>query len=244
MLFRTVYGPELAAIHVFIAEGPATREAIHAMFVPDDGSTQNVDDALTFLLSARLIEGEKVYQAIGGDGLPFRLQALRALRRLELGDEVPLHAVDPLFTLLLAELFIQPDRLFVQDVHQAANSLRAVKEAGGLSREKTQAWKRVIEFLRVGRRIAGGFQCVYTPSLLSNILATWSEDQGTLQAFFEEHLAQFLPHQTVDGRLAQAVAAPLEYMVEQGQVELFALQDSPSKPYFGDRRWRGIRRQP
>jgi len=244
MLFRTVYGPELAALYEFVSQGPATRETIYAMFVPDGGSTQNVDDALTFLLSAWLIEGEKVYQANSDDGMPFRLQALRALRRLELGDETPLHAVDPLYTLLLTELFIQPDRLFVQDVHQAANGLRAVKEVGGLSLEKTQAWKRVMEFLRVGRRIAGGFQCAYDPSLLSDTLAAWSEERSTLQAFFEEHLAQFLPHQTVDGGLARAVATPLEYLWQQERVELLALQDSPSKPYFGDRRWRGIRRRP
>jgi hypothetical protein len=70
--------------------------------------------------------------------------------------------VDPIYTLLLDELFVKPDCLFVADVHTRANELRQVKEVGGLSREKTQAWQRVMGFLGVGRRVAGGFQCAYT----------------------------------------------------------------------------------
>lgn len=65
MLFRTVYGPELEAIYQFIASSttPLSRRAIHTAFIPPSEtakvSTQNVDDALSFLESAQLIEEEK-----------------------------------------------------------------------------------------------------------------------------------------------------------------------------------------
>lgn len=61
MLFRTVYGPELEAIYQFIVEADIrpSRQTIYAAFIPqhpeaEPVSTQNVDDALSFLESARL----------------------------------------------------------------------------------------------------------------------------------------------------------------------------------------------
>lgn len=253
MLFRTVYGPELEAIYRFIYESGAareriSRESVHNAFVPrnEDGSlrsTQNVDDALLFLRSAGMIQDHKGFHVTREDQtLSFRLRLLRALRRIERGEQPASHPIDPLYTLLLDELFIKPDCLFVPDVHTRANELRQVKELGGLSREKTQAWQRVMSFLGAGRRVAGGFQCAYTADLVMDVAGCWTECQGTLQAFFEEHLGAYLPFaRQSDGDLAIAVRAPLDYSANRQDLELFSLQDSPSRPYFGERRFRGIR---
>jgi hypothetical protein len=251
MLFRTVYGPELEAIYGYVTERNAQgihpqKAEIYAAFIPrqSDGSfppTQNVDDALAFLKSARMIrETDGYYTCESMPGVSFAVQVLRMMRCIEKGKEPPDHSVDLLYSLLLTELFIKPDLLFVLNLHAAANQLHPVQAVGGLSKEKIQTWKRVMEFLGVGRRVAGGFLCAYSPSLMATILAQWSSSQGTLQSFLEDCFDQVLPCTRSDGDLPQAVIAPLTYLADQGQIELFPLQDSPTRPYFGHHRYRGI----
>ncbi len=244
MLFRTVYGPELEAIYHFIveADAPLSRRAIHAAFIPqhtegESASTQNVDDALLFLESARLIEANgSGYRGLdSAANEPFQAKTLRQLRQLEMGLIEPVQPIDPLYMLILTELFIRPNQLFIEDVHREANKLRRVADAGGLSREKLQTWKRVMEFLGVGQRVLSGFRCAYSPPLLLAILDQWPQSEGPLQLFFEEHLDHILPFQTENGDLAHAVKSPLDYLADQGLISLTPLQDSPNKPYFGER---------
>lgn len=251
MLFRTVYGPELEAIHGYVAECNAEgtqpkREDIYNAFVVrrSDGelpSTQSIDDALVFLESAQMLEEVDGYRACTPAAeIPFVIEVLRAMRRLERGEASPTHSLDPLYTLLLTELFIEPDRLFVADLHAEANQLQVVEESGGLSKEKIGAWKRVMTFLGVGRRLPSGFQCVYDPLLVRAILALWDRQEGTLQSFRENCFAPILPCIRADGGLAQAARSPLLYLMEQGEIDLFPLQDSPTRSYFGHRRYKGI----
>jgi len=254
MLFRTVYGPELEAIYRYVIDRNAQdvrpqRTDIHAAFIPrrPNGSfppTQNVDDALAFLKSAHMLEEANGYHTVGTmDGHPFAVRALQALRRIERKEEPPDHTVDPLYTRLLAELFVKPGRLFVQDVHAEANQLPTVEVVGGLSREKIGAWKRVMEFFGAGRRVAGGFLCAYSPVLVASILAQWSCREGTLQSFLQDCFDRVLPYARADGDLSQAVSTPLSYLADQGRIELFPLQDSPTRSYFDHRRYKGIARR-
>jgi len=251
MLFRTVYGPELEAVYRYVRECNARgicpqKKDLCAAFIPrrPDGTSppmQNVDDALAFLKSARLLgEGDGYRARAWMPGAPFAVQTLYALRRIEKGEEPPEHTVDPLYTLLLTKVFIQPDRLFVPDLYAEANQLRPVRAAGGLSREKIQAWKRVMEFLGVGRRVGGGFLCLYSPSLVTAVLVRWGDRSGTLQSFLEDGFDRVLPYARRDGDLARTLRIPLTYLADRGQVELFPLQDSPTRPYWGRRRYRGI----
>jgi hypothetical protein len=258
MLFRTVYGPELEAIHTFVAQQGGqgailSRHDIHQAFIPtlSDGrlgKKQNVDDALSFLKAARLIVESRAsesttYYAADNANTPFRVQTLQAMRQLETGHRKPGHPTDALYTLLLTELFVKPNRLFVKDLHSQANQLRQVREAGGLSKEKTQTWKRVMEYLGIGRRVAGGFLCAYAPGLVTEILDTWERDQDTLQSFLETRFAQALPFESEDGDIADCVAPAFEHLAKEGTIALFPLQDSPSKHYFGKKRWKGIERR-
>jgi hypothetical protein len=254
MLFRTIYGPELEAIYRYVIDRTAQdvrpqRTDIHAAFIPrrPDGSfpnTQNADDALAFLKSAHLIEEADGYHAVGTmDGPPFTVRVLQALRRIERKEVPPDHPVDPLYTLLLTGLFVKPDRLFVQDVHAEANQLPTVEAVGGLSREKIGAWKRVMEFLGVGRRVASGFLCAYSPVLVASILAQWGCREGTLQSFLQNCFDRVLPYARADGDLSHAVSTPLCYLADQGRIELFPLQDSPTRSYFDHRRYKGIARR-
>ncbi len=251
MLFRTVYGPELEAVYRYVVECNAEgvhpkREDVHTAFIAcqadgDLPSTQSVDDALAFLESGRMLEEVNGYRASEPVAeAPFVVQLLRGIRCIEGGEISPEHPLDPLYTLLLTELFIRPDRLFVAGLHAAANQLPDVEKAGGLSKEKIRAWKRVMTFLGIGRRLPGGFQCLYSPSLVKAILAQWEKREDTLQSFLEDCFGHILPYARADGGLAQAVKAPLLHLVEQEEIALFPLQDSPTRSYFGRHRYKGI----
>lgn len=247
MLFRTVYGPELHAIYQFVVNTnpPPSRKIIHRAFVPtvDGSSTQNSDDALSFLAACSLISqgNNGDFQANSSlEHLPFRLLVLRRIREIAEGLAEGQSKSDPLYWIILNELFILPDHIYVTDVHTEANRLRQVEKIGGLSHEKLQAWKRVMSYLGVGTRIAGGFQCAYDPQLILDILRQWHEGSGSLQEFLESHFLLFLPYRTKTDSLATAVQHTLLYLEVSGQIILTARQDSPSKPYFGTRRIRHI----
>lgn len=249
MLFRPVYGPELEAVYNLVNQSdvPLTRQMISQLCLPlyldkRAVSRQNLDDALSFLIAAGLVEDKGHLKAItpANESASFRLVLLRQLQALATGEIEAAHETDALYFQLLDQLFIKPDLLYVADVHAEANKLRLVADMGGISQEKIRSWKRVMAFLGIGQRIAQGFQCRYAPDLLIEILGAWSEQEGILQELFENHLALYVPFQTQAGELAQAVSCPLFYLNERQVVNMRSYQDSSSKPYFGEKRWRYI----
>jgi hypothetical protein len=147
-----------------------------------------------------------------------------------------LHQIDSLYMLILDEVFIKKNRLFVENLHIEANSLRALKQIGGLSQEKMQAWRRVMEFLGVGKRVGMGFYCTYSPTLLLEIINSRIPQQSALQSFFENSLAAFLPFEMSSHGAAHAVLEPLRSLAEAGKISLISRQDSPNKAYFGEQR--------
>ena len=114
--------------------------------------------------------------------------------------------------------------------------MRALKQMGGLSQEKMQAWRRVMEFLGVGKRVGMGFYCSYSPTLLLEILNSRGPQQSSLQSFFETGLVTFLPFETSSHGAAHAVLEPLRSLALAGKISLISRQDSPSKAYFGEQR--------
>jgi len=252
MLFRTVYGAELAAIYDFVQRhtlksSPIPLSIIYEAFVvtTSDKPRENhhVDDALSFLNSALMtkIEEGKVRSLVEtGD---FRLELLRNLRRLELNDITPLHPLDPYYMHILSEIFIRTGRQYVRDLHTEVNQLASIQTVGGVSREKIQAWKRVMTYLGIGYRAFNGFLCVYTPDLLMSLLDVWASKADTLQGFIEGHIEQYVPALMRAGDLAPSLAVPLQQLSVQGIVDLHPLQDSPSRAFFGALQYKGIRKQ-
>jgi hypothetical protein len=246
MLFRTVYGPELGAIYSYCEQkigesSPATREEIRGLFLVEGESisSQSIDDAITFLISANLVDvQDSSLIPLQIDTRPFPLKLLAACRAIEVNKDAS--DINSLFSGLISELFIQPDHIFIADVHTAVNNLEVVSELGGISKEKVQTWKRVMEFLGVGYRAFGGFICAYSPSLVKSVISLWDKEQGTLQEFFEFHFNSYLPFQNREGLLAQSVATSLQFVAKQGEISLYPLQDSPSKAYIGN--LRGLKR--
>ncbi len=253
MLFVTVYGPELESLFYYIhkytqQEGSISREQLYSVYLPQTalthkGQTKNIEDAISYLKAARLIEGDKEYfdtQSCVDMSMPFVALLLRQFRQLEqVSTQIPL--LDLLYVTLLEQLYIDPGRVWISDLHAEANQLRLAQQIGGISQEKIGAWKRVMEFLGLGYRVSSGFYCLYRPDLLHAVALRWPLTEGTLQEFFEGHLQFWVPCLTARGEVAQPVASTLEYLAQKGSIKLYSKQDSPSRPYFSTRHLRGIK---
>jgi hypothetical protein len=255
LLFRPVYGPELEAIFTFVSVSNQRqffpiREEIYQAFVPQKNDhafhvTQNTDDAISFLKAAGLLsEDNGIFSAHPpvSPSPSFPVVLLSALRKVELNKKSSVNPLDPIYLSLLTELFIKPNVVFLPNIHTSANQIKEVKEAGGLGREKLQSWMRVMEFMGVGFRVRGQFICMYHPDLILDILKQWPLESGTLQSFIQDFFNLYLPNTTADGDIAKSLSIPLEKLRQEGAISLFQMQDSPSKPYFGEMRYRGIKR--
>ncbi len=253
MLFLTVYGPELESIFTFITKSAkiqteVTREQVYEAYLPQlpqasKGQAKNIEDALGFLKAAHLIQGDKLYSSCIPETeviLPFPVLLLRQFRLLE-QISPQLSPLDLLYIRMLDCLFISPNQTWISDLHTAVNQLDLAQKAGGVSQEKVGAWKRVMEFLGVGYRVSNGFYCLYQPELVDNIVRQWTETEGDLQDFFERHMQQWIPCLTGRSEIAFSVSYTLERLAKNGSLSLFTKQDSPSRPYFGDRHLRGIK---
>jgi len=252
MLFRTVYGAELAAIYAFIqrhalAQTAVSLSHIYDAFVATESATtlenHHIDDALSFLASALMIEFEEGVVKPLAETADFRLSLLRNLRRLEMGYATPLHPLDSYYMHILSEVFIQTGRQYVRDLHAEVNQLKSLETSGGVSREKIQAWKRVMTYLGIGHRAFNGFLCVYDPQLLLSLLKGWSTDWGTIQSLLEDHFERYLPTTTRSGEISASLAVPLQQLNAKGAIDLYPLQDSPSRAFFGALQYKGIRKQ-
>jgi len=249
MLFRTVYGPELKSLYQYICSSrePLSRQHIIKAFIPtskggeNGASPQNVEDGLSFLVSSHLIEEHEGFFVGNRINAPFPLALLKNLRDVERGTLQSRHPLDPQYSALLHHLFMSPDLLYSDNLHARANSIEDIKKLGGISKEKIQAWKRVMEYLGLGYRINRGFMCAIAPALLMPIIETLPEGQVTLQRFFEHTLDRFIPYLNSSGDVAQPIRQPLLYLAEIRQIELSPLQDSPHKAYFQPNNLRQIK---
>lgn len=251
MLFRTVYGPELKSLYLYICSSrePLSRQHMIRTFTPlvKDGenspSPQNVEDALSFLVSSHLVEENDGFFVGNRIDSSFPLALLGNLRAIERGTLQSKHPLDPHYSALLYHLYISPDLLYSDNLHGRANSLDEIKKLGGISKEKIQAWKRVMEYLGLGYRTNRGFLCTIAPDLIMTIVNTLPETQTTLQRFFEHTLDRFVPCLNNSGDVAQAIRHSLLYLAETRQIELSPLQDSPHKAYFHPNNLRQIKRE-
>jgi len=254
MLFRTVYGPELAAIFNYIQKQNRqqvfpTKEMLFDSFIPRLSpdqflTSQNVEDALSFLSSAQVVEYEQGWRLTPmalSTSVPFRLLVLMQIQRISIGQIPEHHPLDPVCGQILSELFVSPDKTYIENLHQEVNRLNIVRNNGGLSKEKIQAWKRVMQFFGVGVRVQNGFLCSYTPHLIQQIVSIWEKEQGTLQEFIEEHFSRFLPCTNRNGEIAKCAANTLLWLHKHGQISLLPLQDSPTRFYFYEKKIRGVK---
>jgi hypothetical protein len=251
MLYRPVYGPELKEIYEYVAAADVQgqdRPAIYAAFVPErtgpaSAPTQNVDDALAFLVSAHLVSDEDgVFRAQSHalEDTAFRIQALINLRQVQTGKLSPRHVADPTYMLLLEELYAKPRQLIVRQLPVRANRLAPIQAVGGLNREKLQGWRRVMCYLGLGIPMQGEFVFAPDIELMMALIQLSRVHEGSLQALIEEHLTRYLPCNDQSGELTLAIEQCLVALVKAGRLRLYEQQDAPSRPYTAAR-YRGYR---
>jgi hypothetical protein len=248
MLFRTVYGPELEAIYEFIHDtnNRVNRKIIHQYFSSykmdkKHFSTQNIDDALSFLVSANLITEKKGHFITNeSDEISFKLLCIKKLQQLTRHKTKIHHLYDPYYFYIFEELFVKLDKFFILDLHKEVNQLKSVTEIGGLSKEKIQSWKRVMEFLGIGLRVSTGFQFVYSIDLITEIINRWGKVEGTLQSFFDDHFSSYLPCCSNRGQLPKSLEKGLLFLEMTNSLQLFSKHDTPSKIYFDERKYNYI----
>jgi hypothetical protein len=247
MLFRTVYGQELQAIYETIAAHPQglEKQLVYAQFISNQYQlcnlpTQNIDDALTFLLSSGIIsEKNGSYYAYQTE-IPFRLALLRNLRQIEQGVRPAMHPLDALFMALLDRVFVRPNALFQENLHIQANQLSWPLDVSGLNKEKIQAWKRVMEYLGLGYRHHNGFIFTMSPTLLEQMFIHSHLHEAALQQWLEEVLSAYVPYSSQSGDLSLGLQSTMLRLAQRGVICLKALQDSPHRAYFGARAYRWL----
>ena len=252
MLFRTVYGAELAAIYTYIQQhtqksGSIPSSMIYKSFVASQmeslDENHHVDDALSFLTSALLIQIKDDRVESLTNVTDFRLALLQNLRYLEIHGVEAGHPLDPYYMYLLDEIFIKTGRQYVQDLHVEVNRLQVIQAVGGVSREKVSAWKRVMTSLGIGYRVSNGFLCLYSPGLLKSIIDIWEDESDTLQGFLEKHVEKYIPTFSRIGDLTPSLQSTLQHLSSEKVIDLYQLQDSPSRAFFDTRQYKGIRKR-
>lgn len=239
MLFKTVYGPELQSITEYIVQNsPVTKEKLSHIFVPsingEHRNTINLDDALAFLTSCHMIERNinGKYESTLKNST-FHVQFLACLRRIQQDQTWRNHPLDGWFLDIIEHLYIQSDEAIHFGLHKKINALLLSEK---LSEEKINAWKRVLEFAGVGRRVYSGFLCTYHPHIITKIIEIWTETEGPIQVLLEEHLNRFLPWRTKTGEISRSLSLPLEYLHSKGLIKLSMKQDLPHRSYFRNQR--------
>jgi hypothetical protein len=238
MLFRTVYGQELESIYVYLQQrtAPVSKLEVINTFLPISTtkslSTQNIEDAISFLVSSGLVTEKNNFLESIPTNKPFKLALLNNLRNLQTKGLDSSHPTDALFFTLLDELFTKPNLVVLDKLHSKANQLKCVKEVGGLSQEKVQAWKRVLEFLGLGLRVQSGFYAHLSLELLLMMLEEIQPYRMSLQEFFEDYLTSFIPCLNSTQDVSSWVAHSLIKLEQSHKIQLATLQDSPMKAYF------------
>ena len=111
------------------------------------------------------------------------------MREIQLGKRDEVGHLDSWYMRLVEDFFVKPDRTVGFDLHQRFNALEPPEI---LSVEKVNAWKRVLEFMGIGRRLFGGFMPVFS-GINNGIVEGLGDKEGPLQGFLEDGVNSYLP---------------------------------------------------
>lgn len=241
MLFRTVYGPELLAIHSFVSKrGAVTTADLQRWFVQQKVTATegfNLGEAVAFLLDLRLLNRDHTEpRVLCADLVPdFYLGLLERLNAAREHPEVGAHPLDPWFLGILRHCFVRPNQTYVRRLHEAVNALELPVPC---SEEKVNAWRRVLEYIGCGWRVGPDFFASYRPQLVEALLKRWGVE-GPLEDFL--HFAErYLPTLTGTGDMSDVISRPLQYLETHGRVRLSARGDFAGRAYLGERRVKWI----
>ncbi|MBO9128585.1 hypothetical protein [Bacillus sp. 165] len=229
MLFQMCYGPELEAIHMVVCRQPGiTMIELTDLFQynPDGDITSLIEGAITFLKEVDFlaVEEKRIYPRQNGWDV---ITLLKRLNEIMKNEKEP--SFNYLFSTMYYELFIKPDRLYVQDIYYETNAVFVSQPVG---QEKVNAWKRIMEFLGLGYRAYGGFYALPHPTLLLKIIASQKGWEGPAQIFCQEHVSTIIPCE-YKGKVYQGILHGLQGLHSNGIIKLQYKQDLPYVHYDG-----------
>jgi hypothetical protein len=236
LLFQMCYGPEIPAIYSFLHRSPGcTKEQLRQQF-----QFQETGD-ITSLLEAVIVFLEELNFITRQSGtfetLENNWDDLVLLNRIHsLVNTEDCYSYNFVFASLYHHLFVQSGRLFLQDVHFTSNQLFPKTP---LSREKVNAWKRMMEAFGLGYRVHSGFYALPQQRLIVQILAKCGYYDGPLHAFCETHVNPYIPclH---NGRVYDGIMFGLAHAHSKNRILLSQKQDLPSPSYGPEKQWNWI----
>jgi len=239
VLFETIYGKEVEQVYTFLIEKGENYpvEELYNAFIPknEEGrllNTQNLERALSFLRSAKLIEGKSVLSALPLKCDDFKLSLLESLRSIELGVIRSGNKSDPYFLHLITKLYVEENRRYLSNekLHKLANDLESDVS---INRTVLGNWKAFMEYLGLGfRDTRGGFYCNVNDKVFINIISKWGKLEGTIQSFLEDHYNRFLPWKDAQGNLSEIVEEAMLGLVSKYAIRLESKQDLAAVSYF------------
>lgn len=244
MIFKTIYGPELESIFLWIlkfnkVDEKELLECFGGMIGEKKSSIINIKDALIFLQSAQLLYKEDDLWTTNRYDINqenFKIKLIKNLRKIQLEDK---DSIDAKFIGFLEQLYIKKDKLFLKDLYQKINEISIDTS---ISEEKVNAWKRVLEYLEIGNRCYSGLRISYSENLLKQILIDWDEDEGPLQYFLESHVDKYIPWKNSKGEISKVLVNTLEQLEEKNIIKLIQKQDLPARSYLQSRQIKWIQK--
>lgn len=238
MLFQMCYGPEIRSIYEIIRR--EQKQTIHELkekfqYSGEGDITSLIDGALVLLKDLQFVNQEnQVYFPVEPQWSVIEIfKKLRAISQVKQED-----SLNYVFSTLYEELFVKPDRLFLVNMHYHINSKFDKTMVG---HEKVNAWKRIMEYFGLGRRVYAGFYALPHLGLLKEILSAVGPWEGGLHPFCENKLHPIIPCITGDGNVFKGLLFGLVSLNDQGYIELSYKQDLPFKAYGPEHQWNWIK---
>jgi hypothetical protein len=238
-LFQICYGPEILSVYRTIERYPKiSKEQLvnHFQYNPEGNITSLIDAVIKFLLELEVIQIDEMKQfyTFGKS-----LDTITIFKRFnELAEKIN----DPtnpnyVFTTMYYELFVKPERLFIEDLHIETNKLFS-KVA--ISQEKINAWKRMMEYFGLGYRYYnGGYYGLPKLKLMKELVSDIGGWEGPLQILFEQHIHPIIPciH---NGKVFRGFIYGMMSLHELSLINLTRKQDLPFYSYGEKKEWNWV----
>ncbi|MBN9653289.1 hypothetical protein J0K78_03345 [Halobacillus sp. GSS1] len=237
-LFQLCYGPEIHSIFHTIQSYPNIRkeELVNKFQYKQDGNIDSlIEETLQFLDSLKVININENKEI---KACETNLDVVDILKKLNLISERSNNPGDPnyVFTNIYIDLFVKPNQLFIGDLHYEINKHY---ELVSISKEKVNAWKRMMEYFGLGYRYNGGFYALPNYNLLKSIIRRIGKWDGPLQQFFERVIYPIIPC-LYKGDIYRGIVFGLLYLNKVGLVQLSRKQDIPFGSFGGNNEWNWI----
>ncbi|RNB92525.1 hypothetical protein EDM56_02185 [Brevibacillus fluminis] len=240
MLFQMCYGPEIQTIFESIRRNPGLSrcQLKHTYQYQEEGDISSlIDGALVILKDLNYIHDENGF--LYSNDVDWKVTDIfRKLNRISQTEEE--ETLNFVFSTMYDQVFVKPDKMFVVNIHYQVNSKFSKTMVG---HEKINAWKRIMEFLGLGRRVYSGFYALPQLSLLQEIVREAGEYEGGLQPYCERVIQPILPCITSQGNIFKGILYGLLALNDQRIIEISCKQDLPYKSYGPNHEWNWIKVQ-